>query len=564
MTAQHMYNAATYNSYDSAGRRTRMTWSADGSYIDYDYDTTGQMTAVRENGATSGVGVLATYGYDNVGRRSSITRGNGTVTNYAFDAASRLQTLSQDLAGTGEDQTVTLTYSPAGQIDSLSKSNDAYAWAGHYNVDRLYGTNGLNQLTSAGATSLGYDPRGNITSSGTSSYGYTSENRMATASNGTSIAYEPSGNQILQLYSSSTGADTRFAWDGDRINLEIGVSGNSVSILRRYVPGAGTDETVVWYEGAGLSDRRWLHTDERGSVTAITNSAGSTIRINTYDEYGIPAATNIGRFQYTGQAWFPELGLYYYKARIYSPTLGRFMQSDPIGYGDGMNWHNYVGSDPVNRTDPTGMICTTYNVTAPAAIYRNSEFAYIASDRRIATDSFKLCSEKENERAFTSGGRAGVRGGTGAAPFQKCPAVNVTGPGILGHWPAAILYLEFALTARQLSDISGAAADAFVVSRGIVYPSGEPNTHNNVGDAYRHFHWSFSMAQHWLGGEGKATALGNAHEVTAKNGASERAMDLFNNAMGRAFATDSRFAGLSPHDAAIAAIRNGCLITGIE
>jgi RHS repeat-associated protein len=83
----------------------------------------------------------------------------------------------------------------------------------------------------------------------------------------------------------------------------------------------------------GTTDRRWLHSDERGSVIAVTNSAGTSIALNKYDEYGIPLSTNLGRFQYTGQTWLPELGMYYYKARVHSPTLGQFMQTDPIGYG---------------------------------------------------------------------------------------------------------------------------------------------------------------------------------------------------------------------------------------
>ena len=67
--------------WDAAGRRTMLTWP-DGTYINYDYLVTGEVSAVRQNGAISGVNLLATYGYGDLGRRTSLTRGNGTSSSY--------------------------------------------------------------------------------------------------------------------------------------------------------------------------------------------------------------------------------------------------------------------------------------------------------------------------------------------------------------------------------------------------------------------------------------------------------------------------------------------------
>ena len=151
--------------------------------------------------------------------------------------------------------------------------------------------------------------------------------------------------------SASGFAATRFLYDGVSLIAEYNSSG---MLQRRYVHGADVDEPLVWYEGSGTSDRRWLLSDERGSIIAATNPTGSPIAINSYDEYGRSDPDNLGRFQYTGQTRIEAVGLYYYKSQFYDPDLGRFLQTDRIGYLGGLNLYAYVAGDPVNLSDPFG------------------------------------------------------------------------------------------------------------------------------------------------------------------------------------------------------------------
>jgi RHS repeat-associated protein len=338
--------------YDASSNRTRITYP-DGFYAQTSYDALNRADQIGENGAFAGVTLLADYAYDARSRRASLARGNGTASFYAYDAASRLTGLGHDLAAAANDATWAYAYTQAGQVSSRSLVA-AYEW-GVPSLNQSYARNGLNQYTSVAGIGFAHDARGNLTSDGARTFAYDLENRLIAvggAASGT-LAYDPLG----RLRSTTSGATTtEFLYDGDRLVAEY----NGATMLRRYVHGPGVDEPLVWYEGSGASDRRWLAADRQGSVIAAANSSGALIgSVYRYGPYGEPDAQNAwtgARFRYTGQIALPELRLYHYKARVYDPGIGRFLQTDPVGYAGGLNIYAYVGNDPTNATDPSGLI----------------------------------------------------------------------------------------------------------------------------------------------------------------------------------------------------------------
>jgi RHS repeat-associated protein len=203
-----------------------------------------------------------------------------------------------------------------------------------------------------------YDYNGNsltkVVGSNTTQYFWDYENRMSSVtlpgSGGTvTFKYDPFGRRIYKASSSGTSI---YAYDHDNLIEETNASGG---VVARYTHTNGMDEPVAMLQSGTTS---FYSADGLGSVTSLSNPAGSLAETYGYDSFGRQTNSSgslTNPFRFTGRELDTETGLYFYRARYYDSSSGRFLSEDPVRFSGGADFYTYVGNNPVYWVDPLGL-----------------------------------------------------------------------------------------------------------------------------------------------------------------------------------------------------------------
>ncbi len=328
--------------------------------VSYDYDTAGRDRVLNVPGRPPVRQV-----YDAVGALSEVQQGGTAVTTVSRDAVGRVQRIGAPGGGVSQ----TYGYDDAGEVKTITYragqtvlGDLAYDYdtagqpvraGGSYSRAMLPEQFGVavydqaNRIRSIGATPVGYDADGNLISDGVAGYTWNARGQLATESGPgmtAAFGYEANGRRQSKTIN---GVTTGFLYDGKN-PVQEKVNGAVTATI--------TSSGVDGYQlrDAGGVTRRYL-TDGLGSTLGLVDSAGAGATY-TYEPFGRTyVAGNDGgnAYRYAGRE-DDGTGLYFNRARYYSPGLQRFLSEDPIGFDGGNNLYGYVGNKPTAWTDPSG------------------------------------------------------------------------------------------------------------------------------------------------------------------------------------------------------------------
>lgn len=356
------FNQSIQYVYDANQNVTNLVYP-DGKAVRYEYDVQNRMTKVSD-----WLGNTTTYAYDKSGRLISGQNSNGTLTRYQYDAANRLMTL----VNAKSDGSIIAAYKYS--LDSLgNRTNVASIGAlqpalASNNVVSTYAAD--NRILAATGATFIHDTNGNLTAMGGTKptvFAYDVFNHLtqvAFTNHSASYLYDPNRNRIAK---SVNGIATRFIVDSKpRLSRLLAETDNAGNASAYYVHGLGLISKI---KPSGHS--YFYHYDAIGSTAALTDSAGIAVNKYAYDPFGNLSSdsseTIPNPFRYSGGWGVMDEGngLLFMRARYYSTDLKRFTKKDPLGLRAGLNLYDYVGNNPISRTDPSGLFPISPEVGSP-------------------------------------------------------------------------------------------------------------------------------------------------------------------------------------------------------
>ena len=310
--------------------------------------------------------------YDLLNRPTNATDSASLVQKWLYNRRSELAT-----ATVGTDR-----YSYA--YDTIGNRT----WDVASTVTNSYAANSLNQYATILRASVSpceilplYDADGNMTSDGTFSCVYDAENRLASATPLVPVegslsvvnGYDHKHRRIRKTVKRFNGETWNvyethtFVWDGDNIVLEKVSDASGASRAVEYFWGTDLSGTEQGAGGVGgllaVSLDGVFHLpcyDHNGNIVRYVSETGSIAAHYLYDPYGNivkssgPCADALS-FSFSTKYHDRETGLVAYQRRFYSPSLGRWLNRDPIEEEGGENLYGFCGNSPCWWLDALGL-----------------------------------------------------------------------------------------------------------------------------------------------------------------------------------------------------------------